>query len=115
MKSSIQTAKHYNWGEGCDGWWLLKSDKFTVIEEKMPAGTEEKRHYHAKTDQFFYCLEGKLLIENDGKTIFLEVGEGLHVKAGSVHKIKNTQNQLAQFLVISVPNSHEDRIDVEDK
>ena len=39
MVKSIKNAEHYQWGNACDGWHLLKSETLSVIQEKMPAGT----------------------------------------------------------------------------
>jgi hypothetical protein len=46
MVANTRTAKHYSWGDGCDGWYLLKSPEMTIIQERMPAGAAEKMHRH---------------------------------------------------------------------
>ena len=61
-------AEHYAWGGMCDGWHLLKGDTLSVIEERIPPGGSEVRHYHEKSRQFFYVLTGVLSFEVDGKT-----------------------------------------------
>ena len=44
-------------------------------------------HYHANSDEFFLTLEGALSIEfRSGETVTLNVGEGLFVEAGAIHK-----------------------------
>ena len=87
---SIANAEHYLWGEHSDGWHLLKRDDVSVIQERVPAGKAELMHYHKISRQFFYILEGEgqIRLENDS---------GIDVI----------------FLVISVPKSHGDRINVE--
>ena len=55
---SAQTAKHYIWGERCDGWHLLHTEHASVIEERMPPGTSEVAHFHERSRQFFYVLSG---------------------------------------------------------
>jgi len=37
------TAEHYLWGNGCDGWHLVKNPQLSVIQELTPAGTAEVR------------------------------------------------------------------------
>ena len=54
-----ENAEHYYWGQNCDGWHLLKSDSLSVIQERMPAGTAESRHYHEKSQQLFFVLSGE--------------------------------------------------------
>jgi uncharacterized cupin superfamily protein len=40
-----------------------------------PGGWSSQRHWHSDEDEFVYLLEGELtLIENDGETVYLEVG-----------------------------------------
>ncbi len=47
-------AEHYTRGQRCDGWYFVKDDEMTVIEERMPPGTAETLQVHAKSRQFFY-------------------------------------------------------------
>ena len=53
MKTNKEASEHYNWGNKCDAWKLLTTDQLSVIEERMPAGTEEMLHLHQKAQQFF--------------------------------------------------------------
>lgn len=110
------TASHYIWGENCDGWWLKNGGHFSVIEEQMPPNTAEKRHFHQKTEQFFYCLEGIITIEDKTDTRILQPYEGFTILPGNPHKILNNSALHSRFLVISSSKeiiSHADRIDLE--
>ena len=111
-KVSKDTAPHYLWGEACDGWWLKQAGKFTVIMESMPSGTSEKIHLHRETEQFFYCLEGLLSVELAGKSVDLMPQEGIAVLPNVAHQAKNKTDAVVRFLVVSCPNSHEDRVDL---
>jgi mannose-6-phosphate isomerase-like protein (cupin superfamily) len=104
-----ETAEHYSWGQVCDGWHLVKDENLSVIEECMPAGAAEVRHYHAKAQQFFYVLSGEAVLEVASEQITLTVGSGLHIRPGTLHQIKNLSSQPVRFLVISQPSSHGDR------
>jgi hypothetical protein len=42
----IATAEHYVWGDVCDGWHLVKSPSLSVIQERVPPGGAEVKHYH---------------------------------------------------------------------
>lgn len=108
---STGNAEHYTWGQGCDGWHLLAGADLSVIEERMPGGTAERRHRHAHARQFFYVLEGELAIELEGETYRLRVGEGLHVPPGMTHQVRNESSADTRMLVVSSPRSHGDRID----
>jgi mannose-6-phosphate isomerase-like protein (cupin superfamily) len=103
---------NYKWGEVCDGWHLLKSASLSVIQERVPAGAGEQRHYHSVAQQFFYILSGTALIELEGQSVTLGAGEGLHVPAMAKHCFKNTSDEEVNFLVISNPSTAGDRTNV---
>jgi mannose-6-phosphate isomerase-like protein (cupin superfamily) len=109
---SIQNAAHYNWGQNSDGWHLLKQDDLSVIEEKMPPGSFEQLHFHKKAQQLFYILSGSAVFTIDQKSIALGQGESVHIPATVPHRISNEGNTDLRFLVISVPRSHGDRVNL---
>ncbi|HET6553109.1 MAG TPA: cupin domain-containing protein [Dyella sp.] len=106
---SAGNAEHYTWGQGCDGWHLLAGADLSVIEERMPGGTAEVRHWHARARQFFYVLEGELTLELDGVTLRMQAGHGLHVPPGAPHQVRNDRVADVRMLVVSSPRSHGDR------
>ena len=107
---SCQTADHYTWGEVCDGWHLVRDADLSVIEESMPPGAAEVRHYHRKAQQFFYVLSGQAKMEIDGGIVCLSAGDGVHVLPGIAHQIRNESESPVRFLVISQPPSQRDRV-----
>jgi mannose-6-phosphate isomerase-like protein (cupin superfamily) len=110
---SRTTAEHYKWGDDCDGWQLVKDDRLSVIAEQMPPGTAEVRHYHVRAQQFFWILSGEAVMDVDGSEMRLSAGEGVRVHPGIPHQIRNKSSELVQFLVISEPPSHGDRVAAE--
>jgi len=113
MVISTANAEHYLWGEGCDGWHLVKTEMLSVISERVPPECKEIRHYHQKSEQFFFVLTGTASLEVEGRMILLKPQEGFHVKAGKAHQLRNDQDNDLIFLVTSVPPSHEDRVQAE--
>jgi mannose-6-phosphate isomerase-like protein (cupin superfamily) len=103
-------AEHYNWGNDCDGWHLVKGDDLSIIEEKMPAGTSEVKHYHQKSRQFFYILSGVASIEINDKKYILHPLDGIEIPPFIPHKIINNSTGELNFIVVSQPKSHGDRI-----
>jgi len=103
-------VEHYVWGPGCDGWHLLKSAELSVIHERMPPGTSEVRHYHRVARQFFFVLIGTAKMEFDGECETLRAHEGVEVPPGVSHQMLNESNHDVEFLVISQPPSHGDRV-----
>ncbi|AWL13000.1 hypothetical protein HMF8227_02548 [Saliniradius amylolyticus] len=109
---NTKNATHYRWGTNSDGWHLLHSDELSIIEERVPPGEAEQRHYHKRSQQFFYILSGLAHIEIDAEIFCLHQGCGIHVSPGCTHKLENKSSQELRFLVVSQPHSHSDRVEV---
>jgi mannose-6-phosphate isomerase-like protein (cupin superfamily) len=105
----ISDENHYTWGEVCDGWHLLRTNDLSVIEERMPPGAQEQRHFHQRSRQFFYVLEGELTMEVDGHEHRIKARQGLEIAPGERHQAKNTSAAEVRFLVVSQPPSQGDR------
>lgn len=108
---SKENAEHYIWGENCDGWHLVKSEHLSVIQERVPAGMSEVRHFHNHAQQFFFVLSGAATIEVAGKGHVILPQQGMHVPAGVPHQLKNQAEQDLEFIVTSTPPSHGDRVE----
>lgn len=108
--TSRSVADHYRWGEGCDGWHLVRAAALSLIEERMPPGAREARHRHAAARQFFYVLSGVLTMEVDGTRHVLAPRSGIEIPPGAAHQAFNDGDVDAEFLVVSTPPSHGDRI-----
>ena len=109
-KVTTDTAEHYVWGNQCDGWHLLRSPNVSVITDRMPPGTSEVAHHHAKSQQLFFVLSGELVLESDGVRHVLHARESAHVPPHLVHQAINNSAEPVEFLVISEPPSHGDRV-----
>lgn len=112
MMKSINNAEHYNWGKNCDGWYLLKTDGLSVIQERMPPGTSENLHYHRHSQQLFYILSGVATFEIEEKIVVVKTNESIHIPNGKRHYVSNKEMSILEFLVISEPKSHGDREDL---
>lgn len=110
---SKSTTPHYTWGNNCDGWRLLDSPSLSVIHERMPAGTREQKHYHAKAQQFFFILSGEAKFYFENESVAVKAQQGLHIPAGTVHFIANESAEAIEFLVISEPATKADRIEAD--
>lgn len=112
MVISKSIAPHYQWGNNCDAWTLLQSDKAIVKEEEMPPNTEESLHIHKNTEQLFYILEGEAEFIVGQELFVLKAGNAISIKSGSPHKIANRSSQNLHFLVCSFPGNVSDRIEL---
>jgi len=106
---STKTAEHYLWGDGCDGWFLLKGERFHVIQEKMPPRTAEVMHYHRRARQLFYVLRGELTMRTEGEPVVIAAGQAVVMEPAMAHQAKNDSDKPVEFLTISCPPSHGDR------
>ncbi|HEY6303072.1 MAG TPA: cupin domain-containing protein [Terriglobales bacterium] len=95
---SKATAEHYVWGKGCDCWHLVKNSQLGVIQERMPAGAAEVRHFHHRAQQFFYILAGKAVMEVDGRPMALTAGEGIWIPAGTSHQMRHDSSDEVDVL-----------------
>lgn len=108
-----ETAEHYTWGDDCDGWHLVRQPELSIIQERMPPGTAEARHYHRSARQFFFVLAGTLTIELDGQLETLSAQQGLEIAPNTPHRVFNDSAEVVEFLVVSQPPSHGDRVVVD--
>lgn len=107
---SHETAEHYTWGAGCDGWHLVAHDALNVIWERMPPGTAEVQHHHERARQFFFILAGTATFEIESCRETLRPQQGIEVPPGVRHCIRNESQADLEFIVISQPKSHGDRV-----
>jgi mannose-6-phosphate isomerase-like protein (cupin superfamily) len=112
MKKSISNAKHYTWGAACDGWHLLQTDSLSVIQERMPPGTTEQLHFHQKARQLFYVLSGEAMFDVEDDQLIIKAGESLHIPPMTKHRISNSGIEDINFIVISEPKAHGDRLNI---
>ena len=113
-KIDASIAERYTWGDGCDGWYLLNNENLSIIQEKVPAGRSEVKHYHNISRQFFFILEGEGTMELPDKIVKLSKNQGLEIPPKTVHRFINESDSDAIFLVISSPESHGDKVNYEE-
>jgi len=107
---NTDSAEHYKWGNNSDGWHLLKTNSLSVIQERVPPGESEYRHYHNESQQFFHVLSGTASIDISGVVHEVQAGSGIHIAPKDPHQLSNQANMDLLFLVISEPMSHGDRV-----
>ncbi len=105
----VTTAEHYDWGEGCEGWRLVRTEALSVIEERMPPGSAEVPHFHRAARQFFYVLAGAARFELGQEQHLLAARQGIEVPPGAPHRILSLGPAALEMLVISQPRSQGDR------
>ncbi len=97
------------WGSNCFSWDLVDRPDMLVVQEAMPPGTSELRHFHTKARQFFFVLSGELTIEVEGERTKLAVHDGIEIVPGRSHQVLNESDREATFLAIACPTTKGDR------
>ncbi|XID94983.1 cupin domain-containing protein [Paenibacillaceae bacterium WGS1546] len=87
----------------------MKREDLSIIHERMPPDTNEVRHFHNKSRQFFFILKGKASIEINGIVHELTQHEGIEIPPQITHQIFNRSSSDIEFLVISHPTTKGDR------
>jgi len=108
MIRNRRTAEHYKWGN-CDAWRLLDQPDLTVIQELMPPGAAEVRHFHRRARQLFFVLAGRMQIEMAEQVLTLEAGDSIEVAPQQPHCVRNASADDLSLLVVSAPSTHGDR------
>jgi mannose-6-phosphate isomerase-like protein (cupin superfamily) len=79
----------------------------SLAEATIPAGGETERHYHKLSEEFYYLLAGRGLMEIDGDEQEVGPGDAVLIPAGAWHQIKAIED--LQFLCCCAPPyAHED-------
>lgn len=81
----------------------------------MPPGTSEVRHFHVRARQFFFVLSGRTTLELAGRREILGRHEGIEFPPGVPHQMFNESEGEVEFIVVSQPPGHGDRVPPADK
>ncbi|MDP4623647.1 MAG: cupin domain-containing protein [Akkermansiaceae bacterium] len=79
----------------------------SLAEAFIPAGGATQRHYHRESEEFYYISEGAGVMEIDGETREVGVGDAVLIPAGAWHEITATTD-LVFLCCCAPPYRHED-------
>lgn len=82
-------------------------EKQSLAEATLPAGAATDRHYHKLSEEFYYLLEGRGLMEIDGEEREATAGDAILIPAGARHQIRAIE-PLRFLCCCAPPYSHED-------
>lgn len=79
----------------------------SLAEATVPAGGETERHYHKLSEEFYYVLEGRALMEVEGVEREIIPGDAVLIPSGEWHQIRGIEE--TRFLCCCAPPyAHED-------
>ena len=79
----------------------------SLAEATLPAGTATDRHHHKLSEEFYYVLEGRGLMEIDGTEREVGPGDAILIPPGAWHRIEASE-ELRFLCCCAPPYAHED-------
>lgn len=114
MKNSIENTAAYITRDQSEIRELLHPSQHPVknqslAEARVSPGQVTSRHYHEKTEEIYFILEGSGQMFLDDESFDVQRGDSILIKPGQHHCIKNTGQQVLHFLCSCAPAyQHED-------
>ena len=82
-------------------------EKQSLAEAMILAGGETERHFHKRSEEFYYVMEGCGVIEIDGESREVGMGDAILIPAGAWHQIRATED-LRFLCCCAPPYAHDD-------
>lgn len=79
----------------------------SLAEATLPASASTQRHYHRRSEEFYFLLEGSGEMELDGETRVVRPGDAILIPAGSWHTL-TALSPLRMLCCCAPPYAHED-------
>ena len=88
--------------------------KQSLAEARLPPGASTTPHYHPRTEEIYYLLNGAGRIRIGEETRDIGPGDAIAIPPGLVHTITNTGSDTLIFLCCCAPGyEHSDTVLVE--
>ncbi|MBI4840855.1 MAG: cupin domain-containing protein [candidate division NC10 bacterium] len=83
----------------------------SLAEATLPSRAETDAHFHPRTEEIYYVLRGRGLMNLEGERRELGPGDGVLIPPKTRHRIRNIGPEPLVFLCCcSPPYSHEDTV-----
>ena len=79
----------------------------SLAEATLVIGAETQRHFHKLSEEFYYLLEGRGMMEINGEVTEVGPGDAVLIPAGAWHQIR-ALDPLRFLCCCAPPYSHED-------
>ncbi len=80
----------------------------SLAEARLAPGQATERHYHRKSEEIYFLLDGGGLIEVDGETREVGPGDAVLIPPGALHTLRAGQEGARLLCCCSPPYRHED-------
>ena len=105
--TSIAGAEPFTTKDGSTIRELHHTDAQSLAEARLDPGRSTERHYHARTEEIYFLLEGTAEMELDGERRRLAPGDAVLIPPGTWHQI-TAVDSLRFLCCCAPPYAHED-------
>lgn len=81
--------------------------RFSVVEETSPPGSSVPPHFHRRTDEIIYVLEGAYEFRLGEKKLSAKPGDLVVIPRGTTHSFGNSSDAPSKMLAIITPSGFE--------
>jgi mannose-6-phosphate isomerase-like protein (cupin superfamily) len=104
---SLASAEPFTTKDGSTIRELHHTDEQSLAEATLEPGQSTERHYHARTEEIYFLLEGEAEMEVDGDRRHVAPGDAVLIPAGARHQIR-AETPLRFLCCCAPPYSHDD-------
>jgi mannose-6-phosphate isomerase-like protein (cupin superfamily) len=105
--TSLATAEPFTTKDGSTIRELHHTEEQSLAEATLATGQATQRHYHGRTEEIYFMLEGSGEMEVDGSRRSVGPGDAVLIPAGARHQIV-ASSPLRFLCCCAPPYSHED-------
>jgi mannose-6-phosphate isomerase-like protein (cupin superfamily) len=105
--TSISEAEPFTTKDGSTIRELHHTQAQSLAEARLEPGQATERHYHRRTEEIYFMLEGAGEMELDGERRRVEPGDAVLIPPGAWHQI-TAVDELRLLCCCSPPYAHED-------
>jgi mannose-6-phosphate isomerase-like protein (cupin superfamily) len=105
--TSLATAEPFTTKDGSTIRELHHTEEQSLAEARLEPGQATERHYHARTEEIYFLLDGEGRMEIDGDTRAVAPGDAILIPAGARHQIR-AETPLRFLCCCAPPYSHDD-------
>ena len=86
----------------------------TLAEARLASGACTTPHYHVRTEEIYFILEGEGRMQVGTEVRVVKPGDAIAIPPGELHQIENTGGEVLRFLCCCAPGyEHDDTVLVE--
>ena len=104
---SLASAEAFTTKDGSTIRELHHTEEQSLAEATLDPGQATERHYHARSEEIYFLLEGEGEMEVDGDRRRVRPGDAVLIPAGAWHQIR-AETPLRFLCCCAPPYSHED-------